>query len=270
MKLVPTVTEMNKLTPYFFTLIVFAFSLMLTLPSKAQDIPTEPVGHVNDFANLLSDTERNRIEQDLRNYRDTTTNVITIATVQSLYGFSKEELATKLFNEWQMWHEDRYNGILILIVPSERAIRIETGYGLEGAFPDAVANRVIDEIITPNFRQNQYYKGLNEATTAIRQIISGEFEASPSKTTSSSHNELFEILKVVAFFAFVFFFLFSSRNKRGGSGSRRAHSLGAGGIFIGTGGHRRSSGGGFSGGGFGGFSGGGGFGSGGGGAGGSW
>jgi len=270
MKLAPIKIVMHKFL-YLSSLIIILL-LPFSHSLQAQEIPSEPVGHVSDFAGLLSDTERNRLEQDLRNYRDSTTNVIAIATVNSLFGYSKEELATKLFNEWKMWHQDRYNGILILIVPSERAIRIETGYGLEGAFPDAVAKRVIDEIITPNFRQNQYYRGLNEATIAIRKIISGEYTAPPSSHSKASNNaDYFEIIKVVAFFAFIFFVLYSTRNKRGGTGNRRAHSLGAGGIFIGTGGHRRSSGGGFSGGGgFGGFSGGGGFGSGGGGAGGSW
>ena len=255
------------------------------LSSVAQtQIPEEPKGHVNDFAGLLSQTEQTRLENNLRNYRDSTTNVISIAIVENLAGYTKEQYATELFNKWKMWHEDRYNGILILVAQEERAIRIETGYGLEGAFPDAVANRVIDEIITPEFKNNHYYNGLNKATSAIMRIVAGEYSAvlEQGKQRGGGENEFFEIIKVVAFFGFIFFFIISMRNKkRGGGGSnggsfrgrrRRPHSIGSGGIFIGSGGFNSGGrGGGFSsGGGFGGFSGGGGFGSGGGGAGGSW
>jgi len=245
---------------------VLAFSNLI-----AQDLPEKPDGHVNDYVNLLSTTEQNRLEQKLRAYRDTTTNVITVAILNELSGYSKEEAATKLFNDWKMWHEDRYNGILILIVPAERKIKIETGYGLEGAFPDVVANTIIDRILTPYFRNNQFYKGLDEATTAISNIIAGEFTGNlESANLPTGQTDYFEILKVLAFFGFIIFILWGTKGRGGGGRRRHYHSLGAGGIIIGHGGFGSSRGGFSSGGGFGGFSGGGGFGSGGGGAGGSW
>jgi len=264
-----------KHTLSFFVVILLVSGVSFTTATAQQQIPEEPTGFVNDYANLLSDTEEANLERNLRNYRDSTTNVIAIAIVEDLAGYTKEEYATKLFNTWKMWHEDRYNGILILIAPNQRAIRIETGYGLEGAFPDAVANRVIDEIITPEFRNNHYYKGLDKATKAIMRLVAGEYSAVLEEGTKrgAGTDDFFEIIKVVAFFGFIFFFVISMRKKGGGGGSnggsfrgrrRRTHSIGSSGIFIGGGGFNSG------GGGFGGFSGGGGFGSGGGGAGGSW
>lgn len=273
----------TRYTMPLFVVILLALTTNLTTVRAQQQIPEQPTGFVNDYADLLSATEQANLERNLKNYRDSTTNVIAIAIVEDLAGYSKEEYATKLFNTWKMWHEDRYNGILILIAPNQRVIRIETGYGLEGAFPDAVANRVIDEIITPEFRNNHYYKGLDKATKAIMRLVAGEYSAVLEQGTKrgAGTNDFFEIIKVVAFFGFIFFFVISMRKKGGGGGKnggsfrgggrrRRSHSIGSSGIFIGGGGF--GSGGGFSsgGGGFGGFSGGGGFGSGGGGAGGSW
>lgn len=256
------------------------FSLFLTLilltvtGLQAQDFPTEPKGHVNDFANILGQAEVQRLETKLRTYRDTTTNVIAIATLQDLHGRSIQDVGTQLFNDWKMWHEDRNNGVLIVIAPNERRMRIEVGYGLEGAIPDIMAGRIIREILTPAFRDANYYEGLDRATSAMIQMASGEFEGELSSSDrQSSGGGLFSTDTIIFFLFIVFVFYITSRRGGGKGGKRRRkrHSLSSGGI-IWMGGGFGSGGGGFGGGGggFGGFSGGGGFGSGGGGASGGW
>lgn len=231
-----------------------------------QDFPSEPTGHVNDFANMLSRTEAQRLEQKLQNYRDTTTNVLAVATLPDLKGYPIEEVGTRLFNDWQMWHEDRYNGVLIVIAPNERQMRIEVGYGLEGAIPDIMAGRIIREILTPAFRQGDYYGGLDRATSAMIQLASGEYEGELGRQPSSNSFFNSDLIIFLLFLAFVFYV--TSRRGGGGKGrrKRKRHSLSSGGV-IWLGGGFGSGGGG---GGFGGFSGGGGFGSGGGGASGGW
>lgn len=246
-------------------IVVLFIGLACTLPAAAQDFPAEPVGHVNDFANLMSRSEVQQLEAKLRNYRDTTTTVLAIATLPDLKGYSIEEVGTKLFNEWRMWEDERYNGALILIAPKERKIRIEVGYGLEGAIPDILAGRIIRNVLTPNFKEGNFYRGLDEATTIMIQLARGEYEGDLTETSSQDDNNI----SFIIFLLYLAFIIYVSSRRGGGKrGKRRRRTLGSGGfIFLGGG-----SGGGFSsgGGGFGGFSGGGGFGSGGGGASGGW
>lgn len=252
----------------FLVPLLLLMGLTLPIPSVAQDIPSEPVGHVNDFAGMLGSSEQQQLETKLRNYRDTTTTVIAIATVESLNGISIEETATTLFSEWKMWEGDRDNGVLILIAPNERKIRIEVGYGLEGAIPDVMADRIIRNILSPSFRKGDYYSGLDRATSAIIQLASGEYTGQLTDARSSRKKD-----DTISFIIFVLFLVFviysSSRRGGGGKGKGRRRTLGPGG-FIWLGGGGFGGGGSGGGGGFGGFSGGGGFGSGGGGASGGW
>lgn len=250
----------------FFTTFLLAIFILPSL-INAQDLPSEPVGHVNDFAEMLSSSERQQLEQKLRNYRDTTTTVIAIATIESLDGISIEETATTLFNEWKMWEGNKDNGVLILVAEQDREMRIEVGYGLEGAIPDVMAGRIIREILSPNFKRSNYYEGLDRATSAIIQLASGEFTGQLAENNSSNEEGIADF---IIFVLFVLFVIYSSSRKGGGkkNSRRRRRTLGSGGfIFMGGGGFGGGSSGG---GGFGGFSGGGGFGSGGGGASGGW
>lgn len=252
-----------------FSLLTILLGIAATV-AMAQDFPAQPVGHVNDFANLLSRSERQQLEMKLQNYRDTTTNVIAIATLPDLQGYSVEEVATQLFNDWKMWHEDRYNGVLVVVAPNERQMRIEVGYGLEGAIPDIIAGRIITNVLAPDFRQNDYYSGLDKATSLLIQLAEGEYEGNLTKRGTEED----DIASAIVFFLFLAFVIYASTRRGGGgrNGGRRRRTLGpAGFIFLGSGGFGGGSrGGGFGGGGFGGFSGGGGFGSGGGGASGGW
>jgi len=255
----------TKRASFITTFLVALFLLPNLL--LAQDLPSEPVGHVNDFAKMLTSGERQQLEQKLRNYRDTTTTVISIATLDNLGGISIEEAATTLFNDWKMWEDNKDNGALILIAEEERKMRIEVGYGLEGAIPDVMAGRIIREILTPNFKQSDYYGGLDRATSAIIQLASGEFQGQLAQEETSDDSNTADFIIFLLFLFFVFYS--SSRGGGKGRGKRKKRrTLGPGGfIFLGGGG---GFGGGSSGGGFGGFSGGGGFGSGGGGASGGW
>jgi len=255
----------TKRASFITTFLVALFLLPNLL--LAQDLPSEPVGHVNDFAKMLTSGERQQLEQKLRNYRDTTTTVISIATLDNLGGISIEEAATTLCNDWKMWEDNKDNGALILIAEEERKMRIEVGYGLEGAIPDVMAGRIIREILTPNFKQSDYYGGLDRATSAIIQLASGEFQGQLAQEETSDDSNTADFIIFLLFLFFVFYS--SSRGGGKGRGKRKKRrTLGPGGfIFLGGGG---GFGGGSSGGGFGGFSGGGGFGSGGGGASGGW
>lgn len=274
-----TTLAMGKIT--MRKLFSFVILLAISIPSTAQNfdfIPSSPQGMVNDYAGMLSSSEERRLDQKLVNYRDTTTNVIAIAIIESLEGNSIEEVATDLFSTWKMWEGESYNGVLILVSEGDRAIRIEVGYGLEGAIPDVMANRIINDIITPSFRNQDVYGGLDRATSALIQLASGEFIGTPEGV---NNNDGSGIPIDVIIFIVVLILVVVSRSGRGGRGGKRTFGptdvvevLFWNQVFGGgrnRGGGFGSGGGSFGGGGgFGGFSGGGGFGSGGGGASGGW
>jgi len=242
----------------FLALILF---LSISISGFSQNFfPSQPDGMVNDYANLLSSSQVQQLETKLTSYRDTTTNAFVIATLKSLQGYPIEDVAREMHNDWNIQYEERGNGVLILISEQDRAMRIEVGYGLEGAIPDIMANRVINDVLTPSFRAGDFYGGLDQSINILIDLAAGEFEGFPEQQSSG---EGFPIDVLIIFIIIIFILV--TRGK-GGKGGKR-HSLGSSGIIFYGGGF---GGGGGGGGGFGGFGGGGGFSSGGGGASGGW
>ena len=236
----------------------------LLYAQSPNELPKRPIGMVNDFGNLLTNQEEVILEQKLRNYRDTTSNVIAVAVLNNLAGLQREEAATYLFNTWQMWEAERYNGVLILISVQERELQIEVGYGLEGAIPDVMANRVVQDILVPALQSGQFYQGLDRATSALMQLASGEYE------NARGSEEGFPVDLLILLVLILFFIFSKGRGGRGGGRTIGAMDVLLWSSLLNSPRGRVGFGGFSGGGGFGGFSGGGGFGSGGGGAGGSW
>ena len=267
------VTQMRK-----FILTIFFISVSVLANSQNFDfLPSQPSGMVNDYADMLSTNEEYNLEQKLRSYRDTTSNVIVIAIINSLEGYSREEIATELMNNWRIWEGERYNGVLILISKTDRELKIEIGYGLEGAIPDAMANRIVQDILIPNLRNGSVYQGLDNATNAIIQLASGEYEGVGKNYSRSSNTNNDFPVDVLIIIGIIIIYLVSKGGKpRGGKRTIGADDVIEAIFWSQIFGGSRSRGSSFGGGGFGGgssfggFSGGGGFGSGGGGAGGSW
>ncbi|MCG8373430.1 MAG: TPM domain-containing protein [Balneolales bacterium] len=263
-------------------ILLFVLVTLTSVPVSGQNfdfLPSSPRGMVNDYVGMLSSGEVSALESKLQTYRDTTSNVISIAIIESLQGNAIEDVSITLAESWRMWEGERQNGVLILIAESDRQLRIEVGYGLEGAIPDVMANRVVEDILVPNMRNGTVYAGLDRATDAIIQMAAGEYEGTGIRYGNSDSDggiplDVFIIIAVILFFIIT----------RGGRGGRRRRTFGPDDVIealfwsqIFGGGRNR--GGGFGGGGsfggggggsFGGFSGGGGFGFGGGGASGSW
>lgn len=137
-------------------------------------ISLKPVGFLNDFAGILAQSERDEIENRLREIERETKNEISVLIINSLEGKSIEDFASEIFNEWGIGKKGKDNGVLIVIAMRERTVRIEVGYGLEKYLPDAVCGRIIRNIIAPNFRENNYYKGIKEAIETIHKLTKGE------------------------------------------------------------------------------------------------
>ncbi len=251
-------------------IVLLAVAVVSGVQAQRYDLPPRPDGPVLDQGDLLSPTDERRLARKLTAYTDTTSTALVVVTVPSLDGAPISDYAVVLGREWGIGQEGKDNGVVVLVSKGDRKVFIATGYGLEGAIPDAIANRIVDGIITPAFREGQFYTGLDRGTDAIIQAAAGEFTAEASRSTDSGDSgfpALGFILLIILYFVF-------SSVRRGGpgqSGRKKKHHTRHGDfpiIFWGGGGHHGGGGGfGGGGGGFGGF-GGGSFG--GGGAGGSW
>lgn len=240
----------------------FAFAqIEKELPAKPS-----PPKLVVDYTNTLSADQTYSLEQKLVAFDDTTSSQISIVIVETTGDRDIADFAFALGRTWGIGNKEFNNGILVLVAKNDRKIFIATGYGLEGALPDALAKQIIANEIRPNFRENDFYRGLDEGTNAIIKAIQGEYKAPEGYNQKDKKG-------VPSIVVIIIVIIIMSIIKRGGGGgghyNRRGYHRGSGmWLFPGAGGF----GGGFgsgssSGGGFGGF-GGGSFG--GGGAGGDW
>lgn len=163
--------------------ICFFILLLFPICSWSQEIPEKPTParFVNDFARLLSDVEVATLETKLKNYQDSTSNQVVIVTTSSLNNYDIESYSYAIAKNWGIGQKEKNNGILITVAPNERKMRIEVGYGLEGAIPDAVCKHIIREKMRPLFKNNLYFEGLDSATSNLIKYASGEYKAEDIK-----------------------------------------------------------------------------------------
>lgn len=253
------------------TLLILLFLSVSVQAQIDEVVPARPSPPrlVNDFAGLMTPEQVQALEQKLVAYDDSTSTQIAVVTINSLRNYPIEDVAREILRRWGVGGKERDNGAVILVARDDRQVRIETGYGLEGAVPDITAKQIIDYEITPNFRNNNYYRGLDEATNSIIQAAAGEYSAPEgySDRKKGKGGGLGRIVLALIVIS-ILMGMFGGGNRGGGFMSRRGYRR-FGGPVIFPGGFG-GGGGGWSGGGGGGFGGFGGGGGGGGGASGSW
>ena len=153
--------------------LVLAISLLFMAPAAMGVNVPYHTGRVTDEAGLLSSSTRQAITEILRAHEEKTTNQIAVLTVESLEGESIEEYASVVFEKWGLGQKGKDNGILILVAPNERRMRIEVGYGLEGSLPDARAGDIIRNYMTPRFKKGDYDGGLQSGVKALVSVLEG-------------------------------------------------------------------------------------------------
>ncbi|GIV57561.1 MAG: hypothetical protein KatS3mg042_0474 [Rhodothermaceae bacterium] len=194
--------------------------MALAGPAAAQDLDVLPPSGrwVTDEADLLTPAEERLLTQKLAAYADTTSTQIVIVTLPSLDGVPAADYAVALGRRWGVGQQGQDNGVVILVSRDDRQVFIATGFGLEGAIPDAVAARIVRDILVPNFRQGRFYDGLSAAVDALIQAARGEFRApSRSRPTSGPGPDL----ALVFILLIIAFFVLSALNNRGGPGGGR-------------------------------------------------
>lgn len=213
---------------------------------------------VVDQAHIISRTTRGQLAEKLKAVQSANGPQIQVLTLNSLEGLTIEQAAIQIVDKWQLGDRDRDDGVLLLIVPSERKVRIEVGQGLEGQLPDIFASRIIRDVIVPQFRANNFDRGIVMGVQYILQAVKPEANQLPlrelGQDTQEDHRDISVTMMIIVLY--VFFFLASALRAARRPGWSRSSS-GMGGIGTGwRGGRSGGFGGGWSGGG-GGFSGGG-------------
>ena len=137
-------------------------------------------GRVVDRAEILSPEEEQSLTRKLETIENETSVQFVIATIPSLEGEPIEDYSIRLAEEWKIGQAGLDNGAIILVVPSERRIRIEVGYGLEPVIPDGLAGRIIRERIAPAFRDENYYQGLLAAVEGLELAARREYPEAPA------------------------------------------------------------------------------------------
>jgi len=174
---------MNSFKPVFKNTLV-VLMLWVVLPfglSAAIPPPPDPPSLVTDYAGLLSGGQRMSLEMKLAEYDAGYSTQIAIVTINDLGGMEPSDFADRLGEAWGVGRAGKENGVLILVNPGEGGqrgkVHIAIGYGLEGVIPDITTKRIIDREIIPNFREDRFYEGLDQATTVLMQLAAGEFPA---------------------------------------------------------------------------------------------
>ena len=232
---------------FFSLLLCFSVSLTAQVPAKP-----DPPHLVSDLGGMLQPDEVNALEQKLLAYEDSTSNQIAIVTVPTLGGFDVAQFADELFEKWGIGQKGKNNGLLILLARDEHKTHISTGYGLEGPVPDALAKRILQEVMKPLFKKGQFYQGLSDGVNYLEKAAAGEYKAPPKAKTVKKSIGLFKGILMLIFIIIALvaisknpwlLLLFLNNGNRGGRGG------GSWGDFSGGGGSFGGFGGGSSGGG---------------------
>ena len=224
----------------------------------AEALPPAPTQYVTDEAGVISAGLLAQLNQRLAIFEKQTSNQIVVVVYPKLpEGAALEDYAQSLYQAWKIGTKKNSNGVLMLVFVQDRKVRIQTGYGLEGALPDALCSRIIRETMAPAFRTGNYGAGIASGITAVMQATKGEYKGTGQK--SAKPMTIFDFLfSPLGFFLLVLLVLIiSNRGRRDvGPGGISPGAAAATGFFLGSSGGWGSGSGG--GGDSGGFSGGGG------------
>jgi uncharacterized protein len=154
--------------------ILFVLGCCLLPCLAAQQLP-KPSGFVNDFAKVMKAQDAKAVESLATAVKEKTGAELALVTVDSYAPYASiDEFSLALAEAWGVGERSKDNGVLLVLAMSERAVKIEVGYGLEGAIPDSVAGRILDTAVIPAFRQNDFSGGLREGCRAIAAYVAKE------------------------------------------------------------------------------------------------
>ena len=148
-----------------FALLLFAFCFCFALNFNEQ---------INDEAHIFSQNERDELLNLVQNFEQNSTTQIAIVTLNSLENKSIEELSLEIARGYKLGQKEDNNGVLLVVAPNEKKVRIEVGYGLEGVLTDAVASEIINSVMIPEFKNGKMSEGVKDGVLSIIKVASGE------------------------------------------------------------------------------------------------
>lgn len=196
--------------------IALLASLLVAAIAWAAFTPPPIEGHITDRADLLSPEERAALEAKLEQVRVDSNEEIAVLVIPSLEGETIEDVAYATFNTWKLGQRGADNGVLLVIAPAERRVRIETGKGVGGALTDLQSSDIIREVIAPALAQGRFYDAVDEGTTAIARALGSEPAAPRRRPRASPVVNLLSLL--LPFLIFLVLFRARRRHFRGTGG----------------------------------------------------
>lgn len=244
----------------YFLIIIF---LLISSSLSSLEVPALK-GYVNDYANILSASEKQQITQIFSNLEKSTSAQGVLLIIPTLENETIESFSIKVAETWNLGQKDKDNGLLILLSIKEKKVRMEVGYGLESLLTDAKSGYIIREIIIPEFKKGNYANGLYQGSALASAVIGSTADISQEEISSNTSRKASSGSGIpLNFVFFIVIFIISSLTRRGrrrggffqalflgsmlGSSSRRHSSFG--GSSFGGGGFGGGGGGGFGGGG---------------------
>lgn len=223
-------------------------------PASALSVPPRTDRYVNDYADVIPAGDEQQLEAFLATLDRDTSNQIVVVTLGSLEGLTAEEVTLKFAEAWKPGRADKDNGVVVGVYPNDREARIEVGYGLEGAIPDAVASSIMRNDMIPSFRTGAWSTGIAAGVRSLAAAATGEYRIPSGGPRRGGLPLWLIVFLIVLFFGMWGLFGFGAMARAAGYGPRgRYRGSHWGGPWGGGGGF-----GGRGGGGFGGFGGGGG------------
>lgn len=179
---------------------------LLPLATAAEDVAIPALGaRVTDLTGTLTAEQKSSLEARLQTLESQKGSQIALLLVPTTKPEEIEQYSIRVTDQWKLGRKNVDDGVLLLIAKDDRRVRIEVGYGLEGALPDVIAKRIIAEDITPHFRQGDFYGGIVAGITRIDAVIQGEALPAPeqSRGNNGSNSSIESYLFILIFFALI-------------------------------------------------------------------
>ncbi len=180
----------------------------MAVPALADPVYPELSGRITDEAGLLTPTEKTDIEGDLASLEQTSTDQVAVVTVKSLEGYSIEDYGIGLARKWGIGQKGKDNGVLLIVAPNDRKVRIEVGRRLEPFMTDTMSALIIQNAILPKFRRGDFAGGIKDGVRDIKSVLLGDAEevkrrAAGSRTPQDDPTVMIHLIIFFLIVAFV-------------------------------------------------------------------
>ena len=183
--------------------LLIAFTLSCSFVASAEVIVPPLVGRVTDQTATLTPEQKATLEQTLQAFEAKKGSQIAVLIIPSTAPETIEQYALRVAEQWKLGRKKVDDGAVLVVAKADRALRIEVGYGLEGALNDATSKRIISEIITPRFKQGDFYGGITAGVEQIMRVIDGEPLPEPNRKLSGSDLNVQQYIPIIFILALV-------------------------------------------------------------------